>query len=175
MKCNELKPARTHHCSVCDMCVFHMDHHCPWVNNCVGMDNYRYFLLFIFYLMVGVIYYLVSIVCIWNHHIYRENHAMMSFLVILDIALTTVLFGFNAWNWFLACSGLTTIEFMAQASGHKKNHYDFSFGRVRDNLFKVFGTKSYFALLSPSLRYGPFTGLEWSFQMKDVGFNEYGE
>ena len=100
---------------------------------------------------------------------------MMSFLVILDCALSVVLFGFNAWNWFLACSGLTTIEFMGQASGHKKNHYDYSFGRVRDNLFKIFGTKPYFALLSPSLRYCPFTGLEWSFQMKDLGFNERGE
>ena len=42
-------------------------------------------------------------------------------------------------------------------------------------MFKVFGTKSYFALLSPSLRNNAFTGLEWSYQMIDLGFNEYGE
>ena len=54
--CNIIKPARTHHCSVCDSCVFCMDHHCPWVNNCVGLHNQRYFLLFIFYLWVGVSY-----------------------------------------------------------------------------------------------------------------------
>jgi len=30
-------------------------------------------------------------------------------------------------------------------------------------------------MLSPSLRYNPFNGIEWSFQMKDLGFNEYGE
>ena len=30
-------------------------------------------------------------------------------------------------------------------------------------------------MLSPSLRYNAFNGLEWSFQMKDLGFNEYGE
>jgi hypothetical protein len=81
----------------------------------------------------------------------------------------------NIWNWFLAFSGLTTIEFMGQASGYKVNNYDYSFSRGRDNIFKIFGTKSYFALLSPSLRNNPFTGLEWSFQMKDLGFNEYGQ
>jgi hypothetical protein len=36
---------------------------------------------------------------------------MMSFLVILDTALAVVLLGFNGWNWFLAMTGLSTIEF----------------------------------------------------------------
>ncbi|KAL9938603.1 hypothetical protein V8E36_002322 [Tilletia maclaganii] len=47
------KPERSHHCSVCKTCVVKYDHHCPWINACVGLGNERYFVLFLFWLSVG--------------------------------------------------------------------------------------------------------------------------
>lgn len=142
--CNDLKPARTHHCSVTDRCVFQFSGYCVFINNAVGLENQRFFLLFILYSLIGSGYFLISIISIWNHYIYKERHQLMSFLLIFDSLCTFCLFLYNLWSWFLACSGLTGVEFIGRNSGYKTNHYDFTFSRIRDNLFKVFGTKSYF-------------------------------
>merc|ERR1719218_376382 len=102
---------------------------------------------------------MISIISIWNHYLYKENHGLMSFLFVLDFLMGATLSLYGVWAWFLACVGMTNIEFIGKQSGYKTNNYDFTFTRVRDNLFKVFGTKSYFQLLSPSLRYNAFNGI----------------
>jgi len=51
--CAKPRPERAHHCTVCGVCVMRLDHHCPWINNCVGFNNHKYFLLTCFYTVLA--------------------------------------------------------------------------------------------------------------------------
>ena len=56
-------PPYVWHCSTCKRCVVYMDHHCPWINNCVGYYTQKLFFLFNLY---GLLTFAYSIVCLTN-------------------------------------------------------------------------------------------------------------
>ena len=60
--CNTIRTTRSRHCSICGHCIERFDHHCPWINNCVGLKNHNYFLGYIVSQWLLLIYVMVLII-----------------------------------------------------------------------------------------------------------------
>eukprot|EP00929_Paragymnodinium_shiwhaense_P078606 TRINITY_DN40767_c0_g1_i3.p1 TRINITY_DN40767_c0_g1~~TRINITY_DN40767_c0_g1_i3.p1 ORF type:complete len:677 (-),score=123.05 TRINITY_DN40767_c0_g1_i3:123-2051(-) len=60
--CRARRRMRSHHCKECGRCVDRMDHHCPWIDNCVGLGNQRAFFCFIVLLLATIVGFYVCVV-----------------------------------------------------------------------------------------------------------------
>ncbi|CAD8058711.1 unnamed protein product [Paramecium sonneborni] len=56
--CKIMKPSKASHCKHCNHCVDGFDHHCFWVGTCIGIRNWRAFLLFLQSSLLTIILYL---------------------------------------------------------------------------------------------------------------------
>lgn len=66
--CNIIRPLRVSHCSSCDNCVEHFDHHCTFIGACIGRNNFRWFLFFIWSLVLGALANAASMVWLQIRH-----------------------------------------------------------------------------------------------------------
>ncbi|KAL8274614.1 hypothetical protein Esti_001443 [Eimeria stiedai] len=92
-KCGRLKGPRTRHCSACGVCVIRQDHHCPWINRCVGVRNLRCFVLLLLFAtllsLFGAVSFLPPAAVVANLrliHVRRQQHAHSEALVFQTIA-----------------------------------------------------------------------------------------
>ena len=48
-RCKKFRKPRAYHCKKCNECILERDHHCCWVGSCIGKNNFRYFLQYVYY------------------------------------------------------------------------------------------------------------------------------
>ncbi|CAD8203286.1 unnamed protein product [Paramecium octaurelia] len=53
-ECVCVKAPRSKHCDICQSCVLVYDHHCPWVDNCIGQNNHFQFYIFVLLLCLDI-------------------------------------------------------------------------------------------------------------------------
>ncbi|KAG2702888.1 hypothetical protein I3843_06G105300 [Carya illinoinensis] len=105
--CMLYRPPRCSHCSICNNCVERFDHHCPWVGQCIGKRNYRFFFTFVSSTSMLCLYvFAFSWVNLWK--IMNAYHCnLWSAFLKSPVSGILVLYTFIA-VWFVG--GLTTFH-----------------------------------------------------------------
>ncbi|AEA38850.1 hypothetical protein CPARA_2gp192 (nucleomorph) [Cryptomonas paramecium] len=117
--CYIWKPFRTSHCSLCDHCILLFDHHCPWIKICIGLGNYKFFILFadsFLWCMLRCIYLCSKKTfknkIINNNKVNTNKISSFFFLFIFVLVIFKIVFVFLliCFHFYLNFQGLTASE-----------------------------------------------------------------
>ena len=133
--CHNFKPERAHHCSRCKQCILNMDHHCPWINNCVGFDNRKFFMLFLTYLVLAlyVAFVIMIIVMIKDCKLLFSGKPISVFDFVIKVLLFLAFFGliltltfFTITHYKFVATNTTTLEDLVANKKKKEDSYRIS-------------------------------------------------
>ncbi|XP_017700243.2 probable protein S-acyltransferase 7 isoform X4 [Phoenix dactylifera] len=131
--CMLYRPPRCSHCSICDNCVERFDHHCPWVGQCVGLRNYRFFYMFVFSTTLLCLYvfgfcwvYIIRIKNAEQTSIWRAMIKTPASIVLIIYTFVCVWFvgGLSVFHLYLISTNQTTYENFRKHYDQRDNPYN---------------------------------------------------
>ena len=82
---------RTKHCIICEKCVDEFDHHCFWVGNCIGKNNFSLFFNFLIFILFNTAFNFI----ITTYYVFTEMST--PFGEKSNDAFPGFYFGVNSW------------------------------------------------------------------------------
>ncbi|EFN57662.1 hypothetical protein CHLNCDRAFT_142811 [Chlorella variabilis] len=147
-KCKAWKPPRAHHDSMTGRCVLRMDHYCIWVLNCVGLLNYKFFALFLFYACLACTASAALLIkpCMdaFGTSSPTVGGLILTFITfVFSVAFSLALMGFVFMHGRLCARNMTTIEAYEK---RPVNPWPYDHGTLQ-NFQEVFGRDRRYWLL----------------------------
>ncbi|XP_060735241.1 palmitoyltransferase ZDHHC14-like isoform X1 [Tachysurus vachellii] len=141
--CKIFRPPRASHCSLCDNCVERFDHHCPWVGNCVGKRNYRFFYMFILslsFLTIFIFAFVITHIIMKSHSngflsALKDSPASVLEVVVCFFSVWSIV-GLSGFHTYLIGSNQTTNEDIKGSWSSKRgkdNYNPYSYGNIFTN------------------------------------------
>eukprot|EP00069_Balaena_mysticetus_P013749 bmy_08608T0 len=111
--CMVLQPLRARHCRECRRCVRRYDHHCPWMENCVGERNHPLFVAYLALQLVVLLWGLSGLRFFrpWGLWLRSSGLLFATFLLLSLFSLVASLL--LASHLYLVASNTTTWEFIS--------------------------------------------------------------
>lgn len=76
-------PDCTKHCKLCDLCIKDYDHHCLFLNRCIGWGNHRLFLFFILSMVIAHLLFVAMAIVYLLDQIPPGGHSLSRWLMLL--------------------------------------------------------------------------------------------